>query len=149
MKVFFKKILLATDFSSISRNAGDYALYLTKICKAELCVLHVLDSNSWNIPTYYYLSTKDFDRLAVSQEKIRKEEENTLKEMVDSFDIKVKKIFREGDPAHEIMNTAEELNVDLVILGTHGYKGWKRFALGSVAEYVSRYAHCTVLTVRP
>ena len=44
---------------------------------------------------------------------------------------------------------AEELNADLIVLGTHGYTGWKRFAFGSVAELVVRHAPCAVFIIRP
>jgi len=63
--------------------------------------------------------------------------------------VKADTIFAEGDPGHEIVRIAEELNADLIVLGTHGYTGWKRFTLGSVAELVVRHAPCAVLTIRP
>ncbi|TDI76307.1 MAG: universal stress protein [Betaproteobacteria bacterium] len=55
----------------------------------------------------------------------------------------------EGDPGHEITRIAEELNADLIVLGTHGHSGWKRFTIGGVAEFVGRHAPCAVLTIRP
>ncbi len=51
-------------------------------------------------------------------------------------------------PGHEIIRIAEELNADLIVLGTHGYTGWKRLTLGSVAEFVVRHAPCPVFTVK-
>ncbi len=72
-----------------------------------------------------------------------------LKELAKSFDLEVETIFTEGDPGHEIVRIAEEINTDLIVLGTHGYTGWKRFTIGSVAESVGRHAPCAVFTVRP
>ena len=67
MKSSIKRILLATDFSDISKNAGDHALFLSNFYKAELIVLNVLDTNGPEFPSYYYFSAKGFDRLAEDQ----------------------------------------------------------------------------------
>jgi nucleotide-binding universal stress UspA family protein len=54
-----------------------------------------------------------------------------------------------GEPASEILRTAQESGCDLLILGTHGRRGLGRALFGSVAEKVVRAAPCPVLTVRP
>lgn len=149
MESSIKKIILATDFSDISKNAGDHALFLSHAYKAELIVLHVLDTNGSEFPSYYFFSTEGFDRLAENQAQIRQQGKDALNKLAGSFDLKVKTIYKEGDPGHEIIHVAEEENADLIVLGTHGYSGWKRFTLGSVAEFVGRHAPCAVLTVRP
>ena len=69
--------------------------------------------------------------------------------MAKSFEMEIEAIFAEGDPGHEIIRIAEEINADLIVLGTHGYSGWKRFSMGSVAELVVRHAPCAVLTIKP
>ena len=146
MEASIKKIILATDFSDISKNASHYALMLAKTHKAELKALHVFDKTAWNIPSHDYLV---IDAVVAGLEEARQQGKDTLKELAKSFDLKVETIFKEGDPGHEIIRTAKELNTDLIVLGTHGHKGWKRFTLGSVAELVVRHAPCAVLTVRP
>jgi nucleotide-binding universal stress UspA family protein len=55
----------------------------------------------------------------------------------------------EGDPAKEIVREAQELNCDLVVLGTQGRTGLRRVLLGSVADKVLRRATCPVVTVGP
>ncbi len=158
-----KKIILATDFSDISKDAGNRALFLAHAYKAELIVLHVLDLIAWNVSSQHYLVTgrinlmaggpdltpEELDCLAKTQEQIRQRGKNSLNELADSFDLEAGTIFAEGDPSHEIVRVAEELNADLIVLGTHGYSGWKRFALGSVAEFVIRHAPCAVFIIRP
>lgn len=57
-------------------------------------------------------------------------------------------VVRTGSPGHEIIEAAQELNVDLIILSTHGRTGLERFILGSTAEKVVRRAGCPVLIVR-
>jgi len=138
VQALFKKIILATDFSDTSKDAGYHALVLAQTYKAELKAMHVFDINAWNIPSSYYFI-----------EKTRQQGKDSLKELAESFDLKVETIFTEGDPGHEIVRVAEELNADLIILGTHGHSGWKRFTIGGVAEFVGRHAPCAVLTIKP
>ncbi len=138
MEASIKKIILATDFSDTAKDASSHALLLAKNYQAELKVLHVFDINAWNAPSSYYFI-----------EEARQRGKNALKELAESFDLEVETIFTEGDPGHEIIRVAEEQNADLIVLGSHGYTGWKRFTLGSVAELVVRHAPCAVLTIRP
>jgi nucleotide-binding universal stress UspA family protein len=55
---------------------------------------------------------------------------------------------REGDPADAILDVAEELGADLIVVGNKGMTGAKRFLLGSVPNRVSHHAPCSVLIVR-
>jgi hypothetical protein len=57
--------------------------------------------------------------------------------------------FRHGSPAKNVAQLAADLDADLVIVGSHGHSGIERFFLGSVAERISRLAHCPVMIVRP
>jgi len=146
MEASIKKIIFATDFSDTSRDASYHALLLAQTFKAELKALHVFDINAWSIPSHDYLAT---DAVVEGLEEAIQRGKNALKELAESFDLEVETIFTEGDPGHEIVRVAEELNADLIVLGTHGYSGWKRFTIGSVAELVVRHAPCAVLTIRP
>lgn len=53
-----------------------------------------------------------------------------------------------GDPREVIVEKAQELHAELIVMGTHGRRGLKRALMGSVAESVARTAHCSVLVVR-
>jgi nucleotide-binding universal stress UspA family protein len=55
---------------------------------------------------------------------------------------------RQGDPADAILDVAEELKADLIIVGNKGMTGAKRFLLGSVPNKVSHHAPCSVLIIR-
>ena len=138
MQASIKKIILATDFSDISKDASSHALLLAHTYQAELKVLHAFDINARNAPSSYYFI-----------EEARQRGKDALTKLAKSFDLEVETIFTEGDPGHEIIRIAEELHADLIVLGTHGYSGWKRFALGSVTELVVKHAPCAVFIIRP
>ena len=55
---------------------------------------------------------------------------------------------RQGDPADAILDVAEEIDADLVVVGNKGMTGAKRFLLGSVPNKVSHHAPCSVLIIR-
>lgn len=152
MQASIKKIILATDFSDTSKDAGYHALFLAQTYKAELKALHVFDTSAWNVPSNYYLAPAGpggFSGFVEGFEEARQRGKDALTELAKSFDMEVETIFTEGDPGHEIVRVAEEINADLIVLGTHGYSGWKRFTMGSVAELVVRHAPCAVLTIKP
>ncbi len=148
MRAHFKKIILATDFSDTSSEASYYALQLAHAFKAEFIALHVFDTSAWNLPAQYY-QKPGFERVVAGIEETRQRGKDALKELAESFDLEVETIFIEGNPGHEIVRVAEERNADLIILGTHGYSGWKRFSIGSVVEFVIKHAHCAVFAIRP
>jgi len=142
-----QKIILATDFTDASKDTSYHAMLLAQTYKAELKALYVFKPRALGISDENYLPPERF----ISNEdpkKTRQRGEDTLKELAESFDLEVETIFAEGSAGEEIVRFADELNADLLVLGTHGYTGWKRFALGSVAEFVVRHAPCAVLTIR-
>ena len=148
MQASIKKIILATDFSDISKDASYYALQLAHAFKAELIALYAFDINAWK-NTSRHLTVGGPEKISGSQAQARQQGKDALKKLADSLELDVETIFAEGDPGHEIVRVAEERKADLIVLGTHGYGGWKLFVLGSVAELVVRHAPCAVLTIKP
>ena len=62
--------------------------------------------------------------------------------------VKVEPVFLRGIPAEEILDYAEENDIDLIVMGTQGLTGVKRFLIGSVAENVLRHSKVPVMIVR-
>jgi nucleotide-binding universal stress UspA family protein len=58
-------------------------------------------------------------------------------------------VLAEGHPAPQIIRAAQQRRVDLVVLGSRGMTGVKRFLVGSVSRKVARHAPCSVMVVRP
>ena len=140
-----KKILVPVDFSSLSKKAFKYALRLAQQFRTELTVLHVLE------PT----TPATFEGLQVPPQFPEEDSsgaEKNLKTLVGSARTagvaKAKSSCRRGFASHEIVDAAKDLDVDLIVIATHGYTGWKHFCIGSTAERVVRAAPCPVLVVR-
>jgi universal stress protein A len=134
-----KKILFPTDFS-IAADAGlPEAEALAKARGATLFVLHVQE------PMLAYDGALYYGPLEPTTETLDK----MLHEIVPADKaIPVEHRLAMGDPATEIVRTANEEQVDMIVMGTHGRRGLSRFLMGSVAESVIRHAPCPVLTYK-
>lgn len=88
---------------------------------------------------------------AFSGEELETAEKN-LRELVASARATgvpgARSTFRVGLAAHEIVEAAKQLDVDLIVIATHGYTGWRHFCIGGTAERVLRAAPCPVFVVR-
>lgn len=144
-----RRILMATDFSSYSMEALDYAVYLAQSLKAELYLLHVFE-----IPHFSHVGVAPSVQPEVHKwiDQVCQEESKNLETLVEEVrqrGVSVSGIFQEGKPFLEILKTAEKIEADLIVLGTHGRTGMAHILMGSVAEKVVRQASCPVFSVRP
>jgi nucleotide-binding universal stress UspA family protein len=144
-----KKIILVTDFTDACKDASHHAMIQAQTYKAELKALYVFEPRTLGISEETYLPSEHF----VSNEdpeKTRQRGIDFLKELADSFDMKVETIFAEGIAGREIVRITSDLKTDLIVLGAQSYTGWNRFVSipGSVAEHVVKYAPCAVLAIR-
>jgi nucleotide-binding universal stress UspA family protein len=142
---FIERIVVAVDFSECADRALDTAVEFAKQCGGELHLVHALDmripqigQHDFAIPTAFLEAAR---RVAASK-----------------LDALVQKAATEGvtatphlsgvPAASAIIDLAEELGADLIIMGTRGHTGLKHVLLGSVAERTLRHAPCSVLTVK-
>jgi universal stress protein A len=144
-EISIKKILAPTDFSSPSRKAFHYALRFAEDFGSEITFLHILEPVT---PLTFEGLTMPSPAAEIESSQAAK----SLKALVASARVRgiagVRAIFRRGFTSHEIVEAAKDLDVDLILIATHGYTGWKHFAIGSTAERVVRAAPCPVLVVR-
>jgi nucleotide-binding universal stress UspA family protein len=139
-KMNARKILYATDFSTMSDTALELATSLAREQGGTLLIVHVEEP-----PAAYGGVAFDY-----RPEDPREEVLQMLKEVVPT-DISVPFEHRliVGLPAPAILDLARRENVDLIVLATHGRTGLARVVMGSVAEEVVRKAKCPVLTIKP
>lgn len=137
----FYTILHPTDLSEEAATALQVARALARDGKGRLVLLTVVPSSP--PPIEAYVSAEVFDRdLAAAKQHI-----SQLAATID--DVPVTTVVESGDTGEVILRTAEDVQADLIVMGTHGRRGLGRLVMGSVAEFVVRLAPCPVLTIRP
>ena len=147
-----KCFLVPTDFSSGAQKAAKEALVLARSFGGRIFFLHVLDLT----PLYAYDSGGDIATslsiLRLRAEDFEADWESFLSSLVLEMvleKIAWEKHTEEGHAAKTIVERAEAIHADAIVMGTHGRSGLEQMLLGSVAEAVARTAPCPVLTVRP
>jgi universal stress protein A len=143
-----KKIMFCTDFSDNSRPAREIAKEYADAFGADLIVLHVVNISKIGYPAFQ--QGVIYDQQVVLQ-NIEESVVKALDEIAEDCSKSVSEVqtyYRMGIPASEAVAFAKEEAVDLLVLGTHGWTGFKHLVLGSTAENVVRTASCPVLTVR-
>jgi nucleotide-binding universal stress UspA family protein len=144
------KILVATDFSDDSNYALSYAVEMAQRFSAELIVLHVDQPLAPVMVSELNpgLDLGAMNRIAEEQRLLALREVDKTVDRLREKQLKVRGLLRVGAPFLEIVTTAQNENVDLIVIGTHGRSGLAHVLMGSVAERVVRKTHCPVLTVR-
>jgi universal stress protein A len=141
-----KKILVPIDFSDCSKKALQYAIPFAKQFNARMIFLHVFpdyQATGWGIAIANYEPLIEGDW----QKNIETRLTTLVQETVPS-EIPVEIEVRHGAPSSEIVNVAKEMDVDVIVMSTHGHTGRIHALIGSVAREVVRLAPCPVLVVR-
>ena len=144
------KILCPTDFSQPSYEALKIAVEVAKHFGAALWLMHVVPPVPPPAPVSDTTFLPNFD-MSLYQQELAAASEKALKDLLEQKipqDVGAHPLLTTGDPAREIIRTAEEQQFDLIVIATHGHTGWGRLLFGSVAEKVVRLAPCPVLTIK-
>jgi nucleotide-binding universal stress UspA family protein len=141
-----RRILCPTDFSDFSRRALDHAVVIAKWYESTITLVHV----SPIVPLAAYAPGSG----VVPSANLSPEERAALLASLKAFaapdaaaGVPFDYQLTEGRAAVQILNAAETLSSDLIVMGTHGRSGFERMILGSVTEKVLRKAACPVLSV--
>lgn len=141
-----RKILVGVDFSASSAAAARQALELAGRYDSQILLLHVLHGSA---------EAPGFHESEKAGRKVLRHMDRAAREMMADFARahlkkwkKVETRITTGLPADQVVDLAEAEKVDLVVVGTRGHSGLKRFMLGSVADKIIRSCTCPVLSVR-
>ena len=140
-----KTILVPIDFSEHSKKATETAIGLAKTLGANIHMTHVL---------HYPVQVAAPGTVAIPQDlwtQIRDAAARKLDkagQTVSAEGIEVETHLTEGANAQAIIEVAEKVGADLIVMGTRGLSGLKHVMLGSVAERTVRLAPCPVMTVK-
>lgn len=138
--VWINNILLLTDFSPVSTAAFHYALSVARRFEAKVYVAHVVEPPLVAPPSAAFYEAareeaeKRFDALL---------NEGELNDVLHEF------VLSEGPLARVVEKLVREKRIDLIVVGTHGRKGFRKMILGSIAEEIYRKTACPVLAIGP
>jgi universal stress protein A len=141
-----KKILVPVDFSETSTKAFQYALKFAEQFDCEITLLHVVQPISPIIGAP--LAVEVFPDAEDESSEAEKNLAVLVAESHGDGANSVNSSVRIGHPPNEITKAAKDMDVDLIIIATHGYTSWRHLCIGSTAERVVRTAPCPVLVVR-
>jgi nucleotide-binding universal stress UspA family protein len=137
-----KRILVAHDGSKSSDKALKKALAIAESFNGAVTVLSV-------IPELYLTELMEMDRVRIVESLT--EETRRMMEKIKARPMKIKSLktlIKQGNPAEEILSTAEKIKADVIVTGSHGRHGAQKFLLGSVSSKVVDHAECDVLVVK-
>lgn len=146
----FKKIVFCTDFSDNADHAFQTAKDLAWRYGATLHIVHVMVNFSLAPPIHATYMPIEYDPGFVEQvQEAAKDsiEKRYLTQLSEKQPVEVEML--SGYASSEILRLAEEKDIDLIVMGSHGLTGLAHVLFGSTADRVVRKSPCSVLTVRP
>lgn len=140
----YNKILVAVDGSQESEHALDQAISSAKINDAELLIVNIIDTRSFqNVASF------DDSMVDAIAEETRETLDKYLAQAKEAGLSNVSYLIEYGAPKQMIANgVPDEVNADLIVIGATGLNAVERLLIGSVTEYVARHANVDVLVVR-
>jgi len=146
------KILLATDGTKYSEAAADMVTKLRLDNKDSVRVVSVVDMAvplAVDIYGGYLPDTTELEKTArESAAKVVEDAMARLTAKLQPDGVTIDGDVLYGSPDSRIVETAEDIHADMIVIGSHGYKRWERLLLGSVSNSVVHHAHCSVMVVR-
>ena len=155
-----KKILVALDHAEMSQQVWRYALALAQCQDAQLMLLHVLSMTETGYPTLTAMPDSglypgitdvpiaEYKQQCEAFEQAILQELNIYADQAIVAGLKAECTQTPGDPGRTICDVATTWNADMIVLGNRGRSGLSELLLGSVSNYVTHHAPCSVLVVR-
>jgi len=145
--MLFKNILVPWDGSKYSIHAFKIALDIAKKYNSKISIIHCIESGEYR--GSWYLDSMYSKAIIKKQTKIAEAEINKLVILAKTANIPIStNIFHVDSTVKQLVLYAKSKKIDLVVMGSHGRKGWKKVILGSVTAGLSQNIHCPVLIVK-
>ena len=141
-----KRILCPVDFSDFSASAYEYALTLAEYYEAHVVALHTVELSKYPFADYVGATGNLVDLLR----ELREGGKAKLLEFVNKHSrngVEPQPVVDQGNSSDLILSYAQQHNIELIVMGTHGRRGFDRMVLGSTTDRVIRRASCPVLVV--
>ena len=140
-----QKILVPVVFTDTARHIAQQAAWLARRFHAEVTLLHVVTPLSYPagvLESGHEITARDLHAHVV--QRAQNDLDQALRAELDG--IAVTRVLLRGDPARDIVKTARDRNVDLIVMSSHGLGAFYRFLLGSVTAKVLHESPCPVWT---
>lgn len=143
------KILMAIDGSRFSDAAIRSLASQFRVEGTEVLVLQVVEPFVFSTPPQMAAGyAPEMAARLQEQLKLARDSVACAKEILQKAGFKVETKIVEDEVRTGILDASEKWDADLIVLGSHGQKGLRKFLLGSVVEFVARHARCSVLIAR-
>jgi nucleotide-binding universal stress UspA family protein len=144
----FRSIVVGTDGSETAQKAVDAAVELARLSGAQLEIVSAYEPVSRaRLRDEKRQVPADLQWMVNPREEVDATLADAAERVAESG-VEPRTYAREGDPADAILDVAEELGSDLIVVGNKGMTGAKRFLLGSVPNKVTHHAPCSVMIIR-
>ena len=142
------RILLAIDDSRFSQAAIETVIEQARPQDTDVRILHVVESPPLLVAREMGGYEPALETALESQKQNAEALVMKAAELLRARGLKVAAALEVGDPKSKILDVAEEWRADLIVVGSHGRRGFERFLMGSVSDAVARHARCSVQIVR-
>ncbi len=147
-----RRVVTPIDFSDNSRLIADSSIFLASKYGASIYLVFVVqnfeDYSGFFVPQMHVPNLEE-ELMAGAEERMDEFAEE-LAGVIAQFGVKeISHKVLMGDVGEQIVDYATEVQADMIIMGTHGYKGLEKIMFGSVADKVVRSALCPVTTINP
>jgi len=141
----FKRIMLPIDFSQECDRAAEYALWFARVSAGTVHLVHVVTNPA--DPLYEPQEVAYWDLVPHSEEKARALLAAAAQRCLPADCPRECHVWQ-GDAYEKLMEAAQRIGPDLIVMSTHGRGGIAHLVIGSVAEKIVRHAPCPVFVVR-
>jgi len=128
-----KKILIALDYDETSQKVAEAGFSLAKTMNADSVLLHVISENPVYYSSYLYMRELRVDILTDLKKSTQDFLDKTKKHRGEES---IQTVLKEGEIADSILETATELNADIIVMGSHSRKWLENIIMGSEAQNV-------------
>ena len=141
-----KRILVPTDFSEAGTLAFEYSVQLARMCKAEIYLLHVIESPNYSHSMYHPEVMVRWEE--DTDELVHDQLQKVVNEIKSRYTVYPKMIVERGNVTAGIARVAGKRKADLIIMGAHGRRGFGDYTIGSNAGKTLAKSNCKVITLR-
>jgi len=142
-----RRILIPVDFSETGTQALEHGAYMANVFRADINLLHIIDGIT-TYPVDFFSDKSQIKDKALIQAKVTERLGEYAEKFTKKYGVYVNTGVTVGNTTRKITETVKEQNIDIIVMGTHGTRGFEEFFVGSIAHKVVNLSPCPVITVQ-